>query len=85
MEDRREEDMLSTMECVMKERDEVWQILIKLMYWIDDQRDNAEGRWPVPNPGCVVCTAGTTPHALDTGPCVYHAAHAYLRVTKGAG
>lgn len=27
-----------------------------------------------PDPGCLECTAGTTPHDRQTGPCAYHKA-----------
>lgn len=31
-----------------------------------------------PNPGCLECTAGTTPNHLNTGLCTYHQARAFI-------
>ena len=38
----------------------------------DNTLADSEGKWPQPDMGCVICTAGTVPNALNTGLCAKH-------------
>lgn len=38
----------------------------------------SDGRYPLPDAGCIHCTYGTVPDRLNTGPCAYHTAKQLL-------
>lgn len=55
--------------------DEALDVIMALINAYDPE----EARIPVePDPGCLLCTAGTTPYDKQTGICTYHRARRLL-------
>ena len=50
------------------------KILRDLIDLIDDTNCNTDGRYPLPDSGCIHCTAGTVLDKFNTGACSYHKA-----------
>jgi hypothetical protein len=53
-------------------------LLTRLLQQIDTIRGDSEGRYPRPDPGCIVCTSGAVPDDQNRGPCAEHAARAAM-------
>jgi len=71
-------ELLAQIETLTKERDDAvaiarlnQQTLIGLVAGYDEERRCIEVD---PDPGCLECTANTTPIDRTTGPCAYHRA-----------
>jgi len=46
----------------------------------DDLASDTEGKYPVPDDGCIECTEGTVPDKFNTGLCAYHQAKKLLKM-----
>ncbi len=45
----------------------------------DETQSDTEGRWPLPDTGCIDCTCGTVTNTQATGRCLYHLARRLLK------
>lgn len=52
--------------------------LQRLLAWRDAMSED-DARYPAADPGCPVCTAGTTPTRYQTGLCAWHQAERVVR------
>lgn len=77
--DQRLELLGRSVDRVVEERNTLRVLVADLVAIIDEVRDDTDGRWPLPEPGCIDCTQGATPDRSNTGPCVYHRARRMLR------
>jgi hypothetical protein len=52
--------------------------LVDLLKLVEDTQCDSEGRYPIPNDGCIECTIGTVPDRLNKGLCPIHRAKKLL-------
>jgi len=55
------------------------KLLIDLIVLLDETNSESEGRYPLPDTGCIECTVGTVPDKYNTGLCALHQAKQLLR------
>lgn len=73
---------MSLITHLQEERDSLKAALQRMVTAHDDLTADTEGRYPMPDSGCIDCTLGTVPNHLNTGTCAYHAA---VRLLKAVG